>query len=126
MNIVLHSITLAVLYTAIKYYNPGDEIEEPMVPQNTVPTDIASDANLNFVVFQQAKMSAEIQNLKNELEHIQMKSREAHSMELRSCMKLVGDLREQTDQKLLSTDDKVLSNHLECKWKIFIYQNITN
>ena len=61
---------------------------------------------MNFVIFQQAKMSAEIQNLKSELEHIQMKSREAHSIELRSCMKLVGDLREQTEQNLLSMDDK--------------------
>ena len=30
----------------------------------------------------------------------------AHAMEIRSCMKMVGDLKDQTDRQLLSIDDK--------------------
>ena len=79
-----------------------------------------NDQNLNFLIFQQSRMEKEINNLRHELgkssmisrfnsdsESFAIKSKETYSIELKNCLKISSDIRNEMSSNVLSLEDKL-------------------
>jgi len=79
-----------------------------------------NDPNLNFLIFQQSRMEKEINNLRHELgkssmisrfnsdsESFAIKSKETYSIELKNCLKISSDIRNEMSSNVLSLEDKL-------------------
>lgn len=79
-----------------------------------------NDPDMNFLIFQQSRMEKEINNLRHELgksslisifnlflESFAIKSKETYSMELKNCLKISSDIRNEMSSNVLSLEDKL-------------------
>ncbi|CBY20609.1 unnamed protein product [Oikopleura dioica] len=103
-----HAITVILLMLAVQYINFSEkkliQTEPAHVSDRIKDTN---DPDMNFLIFQQSRMEKEINNLRHELESFAIKSKETYSMELKNCLKISSDIRNEMSSNVLSLEDKL-------------------
>ena len=83
-------ISMAFLFYIIQSYRDTENKYEPrklaekpeVFIQPSKNKEVSNDPNFQFIIFQQAKLTAELKKVKDEIGYLEQKSRQAHSLEL--------------------------------------------